>query len=412
MSDERSRHDRPLNVCFVTRAMPAHGRGGMEDHTLGLASGVAARGHTVTVVTTGHPEKRCETEAGVEIHYLEGTRPRRYSRGYWQRSVETLRELHAERRFDLLHSQSIGAHAFLKRGLNHSDALPTIVSFHGTPYDEVVSRVNILRHSPSLDGWVNLYKIGYWTEQYLRFYRGAAARADAVIATSDEQEALIKRIFKVAPERVHKVYNGMDLGQFAPAPRDEALREQLGLPGDARVLLCVARFARDKGIDQVVRALPAILADEPRARLVLVGDGEQRKRLTRIVRRLGLEASVTFTGYVPFDALPRYFHLCELFINATLRRNGYDLTMLEAMACARVVVSSDIGSTPTLIQDGVNGVLVPVGDREALAARIGAALRDPDQTRAMGERARDRATSLFSEERMVAETIKVYQEVA
>jgi glycosyltransferase involved in cell wall biosynthesis len=362
----------------------------------------------VTIVTTGHPTLERETTQGVEIQYLHGTPPRVYSRPWWKKSADAIRELHAERPFDVLHSQSIGAYGFLAQRLNQRLRLPTVLTLHGTPYDEVVSRWNIARHSPSPRTWIGLSRVFYWLEQYLHYYLRAVPRADTVIATSDEQAQLIARLFFLPESKIAKVYNGMDLGLFSPREPD-GLGSELGIPADARVLLCVARFARDKGLDQVIRALPRVLEGDPRVRLVLVGDGDERPRLERLVAGLGLGASVHFVGFVPFTELARYFALCDVFINATLRRNGYDLTMLEAMACQRVVISSNIGSTPTLIQDGVDGLLVGVGDRRGLAAKVLEALGDPERRQRIGRAAREKVTRGFDVAAMLEGTLRTYQ---
>jgi glycosyltransferase involved in cell wall biosynthesis len=235
--------------------------------------------------------------------------------------------------------------------------------------------------------------------------------ADALIATSDQQEALFRRQFPVAPGRLHKVYNGMDLETFVPAEGDDALRTQLAIPAGAPVLLCIARFVRDKGLRFVVDALPAIAKAHPDVHLVLVGDGEERLALTAQVERLGVARHLHFTGYVPLNDLPRYFANSDLFVNATIRRNGYDLTMVEAMACGRVVVSSDVGSTPTLIADDVDGLLVPIGDSRALANRIIGALNDRQRLKQMGARAREKAVSAFGLSTMVERTIEVYDAI-
>lgn len=389
--------------------MPAHGRGGMEDHTLSLATGLAARGHAVTVVTTGHDRLETEQVDGVEIRYVRGTPPRVYSPAWRRLGTDAVVQLHAAHRFDVLHSQSVGAHELIKRGLHRSLRLPAAVTFHGTPYDEAVSSFNLIRYgSPSLAVFNDLRTIAYWAGQYVRIYRGVASAADAVIATSDQQEALFDRIFRIADGRLHKVYNGMDLGVFAPGPEGLLLRRALEIPPDAPVLLCVARFVRDKGLKYVVGAMPAIVSAHPDVRLVLVGDGEQREALTQLARRGGVEHHVRFTGYVPLAELPSYFNLCDLFVNATIRRNGYDLTMLEAMACGKVVVSSNVGSTPTLIRDGVDGLLVPVGDSRALAERVVGALRSREQLVEMGRRARAKALSGFGLDAMVDGTLAVY----
>jgi glycosyltransferase involved in cell wall biosynthesis len=401
-----------MKVCMVTRAMPCHGRGGMEDHALSLAQGVAARGHDVTVVTTGHEKITVEQVGGVEIHCVPGTPSRVYSPAWRALGTAAIEKLHAERRFDVLHSQSIGAFEFLRRGLHRSASLPAAVTFHGTPYDELVSSFNLIRYAPPSRRFFNdAYKMGYWAAQYLLYYRGAAAAADALIATSDQQEDLFRRQFPVAPGRLHKVYNGMDLETFVPAEGDDALRTQFAIPAGAPVLLCIARFVRDKGLRFVVDALPAIAKAHPDVHLVLVGDGEERPALTAQVERLGVARHLHFTGYVPLNDLPRYFAISDLFVNATIRRNGYDLTMVEAMACGRVVVSSDVGSTPTLIADDVDGLLVPIGDSRALANRIIGALNDRPRLKQMGTRAREKAVSAFGLSTMVERTIEVYDAI-
>lgn len=389
--------------------MPAHGRGGMEDHALSLATGLAARGHAVTVVTTGHEGMEVEQVDGAEIRYVRGTPSRVYSKAWRRLGTDEVVRLHRERGFDVLHSQSIGAYELLHRGLHRSLGLPAAVTFHGTPYDELVSSLNLIRYgTPSLRIARDLYNAGRWIAQYLRYYRGTAGAADAVVATSDQQLELFRQIFPVREERLHKVYNGMDLGVFAPGPGGEALRRTLGIPASAPVLLCVARFVRDKGLPVVARAMPAIVAAHPDVHLVLVGDGEQRGELDRLVRQGGVERHVRFTGYVPLADLPAWFNLCDVFVNATIRRNGYDLTMLEAMACGKVVVSSDVGSTPTLIRDGDDGLLVPVGDPAALAERVIASLHDRARLREMGRRAREKALSGFGLDSMVDGTLAVY----
>lgn len=96
----------------------------MEDHALALVQGLAARGHEVTVVTTGHETLTVERTGGVEIHYVPGTPSRVYSPEWRRLGTEAIQRLHAQRRFDVLHSQSIGAYEFLDRGLHRALGLP------------------------------------------------------------------------------------------------------------------------------------------------------------------------------------------------------------------------------------------------------------------------------------------------
>jgi len=394
---------------MLTRAMPAHGKGGVEDHAMMLAKGIVNKGHSVTVITTGHPDKDHEFVDGVNIYYLKKTIPRTYSKSWWIESVKKVLELHELSKFDLLHSQSIGGYYFLIRKFNRKYNLPTVVSLHGTPLDEIISRINIIKSGLPKIRLKDLLAILYWIEQYLFAYLRYIPKADAVIATSNEQEQTIKSIFFLNEKKLYKVFNGMDLSLFSPRIDIGNLRERLGICDKTKVLLCVARFVPDKGIDNVIRALPIILKRHKELKLVLVGDGELRDYLTCLTHKLGIIDYVSFQGYVDFNELPKYFNLCDIFINATIRRNSYDLTMLEAMACQKVVVSSNIGSTPTLIENGINGVLVTVGNEKVLAEEVVKILDNPRLAHEIGEKARQKALKFFSLDRMVEETIKVFE---
>jgi len=395
-----------MNICLLTRMMPSHSQGGVQDHTEMLAAGLAGRGHAVTILTTalsGGPDR--EERGGVVIRYLPGTTPGALD-GSWDRmSRRALEASHREVPFDLIHSQGPAGYALLKSDLHGRLKIPALISFHGTHYDELVTRA---RRGFSCNPWrtaKNGAAIGIVLGKMLGDYR-AIPHADGVIATSNEQAVILERVYRVPRGRIHTVFNGVDLGGFTPGLPPEGMRERLGLEPGGKVLLAVARLIRDKGIQHAIAALPEIRGAFPACTLVVVGDGGYRPALERMARNAG---PVRFLGSVPFGELPDYFRLCDLFLNATVQQNGYDLTMVEAMACGKVVVSSNIGSTPTLIEDGVDGLLFPTADRRSLARTVVGILGDEGARAAMGDRARRKVVSEFTLDAMVERTIAVYR---
>ena len=400
-----------MNVCMLTIATPAHGKGGAEDHALMLAKGIAAKDHSVTVITTAHPDKDYEIIDGIKIYYLKRTIPQVCSRTWWIESSKKVLELHELDKFDLLHCQNYTGYYFLIKKYNRQYNLPTVMSLHGTPLDEVVSRINIINSSISKTVFKHFFAILYWIEKYFWVYLRCAPKADGVIATSNELARLIRTILFVSDKKLYKVFNGMDLGLFSPGIDIGDLLERLGINEKTKVLLCVARFVQDKGIDNAIKSLPYILKKYNDLRLVLVGDGRLKEYLIKLTHKLGVADYVSFQGYVDFEELPKYFNLCDIFINATIRRNGYDLTMLEAMACQKVVVSSNIGSTPTLISNGIDGVLVPVGKVKVLAKEVINVLDNQKLAHEIGKNARQKALKDFSLDKMVEDTIKTYYSV-
>jgi glycosyltransferase involved in cell wall biosynthesis len=230
--------------------------------------------------------------------------------------------------------------------------------------------------------------------------RIAVRWTDLVVAVSqDERErgerAGIRATYAVAA-------NGVDVNRFAPRDRDEA-RRQLGL--DTRpTVICVGRLARQKGQDMLLDTWPQIRAQVPDARLVLVGDGPAREGLAA----RGLDG-IDLVGAV-IDAAPWYAASDVVVLPS--RWEGMALVSLEAMACARSVVSFDVaGARESLLagdggsggspgdRDGDDlgdaGVVVPTGDVDSLAREVARRLADPELAAAEGDAGRARVVAHF-----------------
>lgn len=403
-----------MKVCMFTRVMPAHLKGGMQDHILMLCKGLSGRGLEVTVITTRHPDGiGFEDIGGVKIHYLGNTSAGEYSNQWWKESLNKFIELHDLNKFDVVHTQSGGGYSFLKEKLNDVYKCPVVLSLHGTSLDEIKTRLNfglsIKNPVKSLKIFASIARYVY---SYLTYEQILVKRSDAVIATSYEQENIIKKLYSIDSDRIFRVFNGIDVSFFIPSKKSgEIIGQDYNIPLSANFLLSVARLEKDKGIQNIIAALPYILKELPDTKLMVVGDGSYASLLKKQVELLNLEKSVIFTGMVPFESLPDYFNACDVFVNPTIRQNGYDLTILEAMACEKPVVVSNIGSVPTVIEDDVDGILVPTGDVNKLAEAVIMVLKDKELAQRLGKAARNKVVEKFSVESMVDGTIKVYEEV-
>lgn len=190
----------------------------------------------------------------------------------------------------------------------------------------------------------------------------------------------------LSSDRYTVVSNGTDPAHFAPRKTD-SLRRSLGLE-DRLVLLFAGRLVPNKGVDTVLRALPALLATHPRLAFVIVGAGPDRARLEALAKQLGVHHACRFVGRVSFEDLPRYHSLADLFV--TLSRQappaveGFGLVFLEAGACGTAVIGTASGGIPDAIIDGQTGQLVPPDDPGAFAEVASALLADPDRRAAFG----------------------------
>lgn len=404
-----------MKICMFSRILPIHSAGGMQDHVQTLSAGLVRRGHQVDVITTAHPSgKSFDVIDGVRAHFLPHAPAERNTNAYWFGAAEKFIELHTRERFDILHSQSVGAYGVWRKGLHRQYRLPLITSFHGT-------HVDVLTTSWHTDfSWTNpigavrfsalVINLAFrYLYRDLWFTRGS----DILIATSDADEHKYTTHYKFPASRIRKVYNGIDANLFAPRDdKSEALRQRLNIRAEQKIILALARLQKDKGVQNAIAILPRVLEKFP-ACLIVVGDGDYRVALEAFAQKIGVSDHVRFVGSQPLAECARYFNLCDVFVDPTLRTDGYDLTIAEAMACAKPVIVSDVGANSTLIDRATqcDGILIPRSDNEALLRQVLRVLDDSELARRMGISAREKIVARFSVEAMVAGMEQVYLEV-
>lgn len=196
-----------------------------------------------------------------------------------------------------------------------------------------------------------------------------------------------------AAARMVRLPPGVDEKTFHPGSGGDAVRARLGLT-DRPVVVCVSRLVPRKGQDTLILAMPRILRHEPDAVLLIVGGGPYADRLKQLAVRTGVEASVRFTGAVPWAELPAHYGAGDVFaMPCRTRRGGLDveglgIVYLEASATGLPVVAGDSGGAPDAVLQGETGWVVSGGSSEQAADRIVTLLGDPELRRRMGDRGR------------------------
>jgi teichuronic acid biosynthesis glycosyltransferase TuaC len=176
--------------------------------------------------------------------------------------------------------------------------------------------------------------------------------------------------------KVHVVGNGVDLSKFRRIDRQEA-RAQLGLAPDDAVLVSVGGLVPRKGFHRVLEVLPALRERHPRLRYLIVGgpspEGDHGPQLRAQVAAAGLEDCVVFTGPLPAERLHVPLSAADVFVLSTANE-GWANVFLEAMACGLPVVTTRVGGNAEVVNSGSLGLLVPLGDADALREAIHEAL--------------------------------------
>jgi phosphatidylinositol alpha-1,6-mannosyltransferase len=162
-----------------------------------------------------------------------------------------------------------------------------------------------------------------------------------------------------AAARMERLSPGVDTDRFYPGCGGAEVRERLGIPANAPVVVCTARMVKRKGQDTLVKAWPTVRIQVPDARLLLVGDGPNRTRVKRLARRRGVADSVIFTGSVPWEEIPAYTDAGDVFAMPCRTRllgldaEAFGIVLLEAYSCGlRVIVGSSGGAPEALARDG------------------------------------------------------------
>jgi glycosyltransferase involved in cell wall biosynthesis len=239
--------------------------------------------------------------------------------------------------------------------------------------------------------------------------RALASLTDRAIAVSDSTREFLVRQRHVPAHRVRLIWNGAPLEEFAPVPPAAALatRRELGLPDGALVIGSIGRLNEQKGhrylLDAAAGALPAV----PAARVLIVGDGDLAAPLREQARSLGIADRVVFAGHR--GDIPAVLGAVDVFcISSTYE--GTPLTLFEAMAAGKAIVSTAVDGCREVIEDGVTGILVPPRDVATLALRLRELLTDGIRREELARSAR-RASARYDIRRCVEEMEALYDEV-
>jgi len=209
----------------------------------------------------------------------------------------------------------------------------------------------------------------------------------------------------IASSRVVVIPNGVDLAAFPAAARFSSVDAGLARASDAAIVCTVANLRPEKGHDVLLRAAAMVLAQMPRVRFRIVGDGPLRSALVAQAAALGIAAAVEFLGHR--EDVPALLAESDLSVFPS-RTEAFPNAVIEAMAAGLPVVSSAVGGVLELVEHDRNGILVPADHPDALAANVLALLGDRAKATRLGHAARATIQSRYSFDRMVSSFEHMY----
>ena len=392
-----------MNICMTHYAFHPT-TGGVESHLLDLCVELVRQGHTVHALVgslAGQPE-RSEVQ-GVQIHRTDLMNPE------WIRDRKTERGIPAESTDpDILASMQQMYSDFV-------DAHDIDVA-HGHNFHHFVPEHALALTALWEQGLPNLLTVHEVWSAFICEDLLERAKWDYVITFCDH---VTRGIQEQAPhlDNIRKIFPGIDTSLFSPDNRDPKWADRLGLH-DRPVIIHPARMLPWKGVIYSVRAMEIVREEFPDA-LLIVTDTEDivdwirelkgyKQEILQAIEERGLQDNIV-TQPFPYVELPWVYNCCEVVIYPTIGEEPFGLVPVEGMACGKPVVVTRSGGMVESVVDGETGFIIDKRDPEALAEKLLLLLRDKELAGRLGRNGRQRATTVFTCDRMARETAALYR---
>lgn len=287
---------------------------------------------------------------------------------YFWKALGFTRKLLKSGKFDLTLAFFSVPCGFLAWILKRRFKLPYIVSLRGSDVPGYSERFTLL------------YRI--ITPLIKKIWKESAG----VIANSQGLKDLAR---KTSPsQKIEIIPNGIDMRQFKPSLFDFA-------PEARKIwnILCVTRITPRKGVKYLIEAFNILSKKYANLNLQIVGEGDEKNNLEKLVKKLGIEKQVHFVGLVPHEKLPAYYQSAGAYVLPSLNE-GMSNSMLEALAAGLPLLATDTGGTQELVEDGINGFIIKMKNAEDIAEKLEILIKDENLRKKMGEESRKKAEGM------------------
>lgn len=274
--------------------------------------------------------------------------------------------------------------------LFHANLLGRLAgAWAGVPH--IVSGIRVAERRSRLYGWLD-----YWTntlvERNVCVSLGVADYCEKTVGLPSSKTVVIP--------------NGVELDRFRREPPVDLQPYQI--PPSAPLLLTIGRLERQKGIDLLLQALPAVLETLPETRLVIIGDGPDRSILEALATQLKIRSSILFLG--KRSDVPNWLKTADAMVLAS-RWEGMPNVVLEAMAAGTPVIATEVEGIADLLTNGESGLVVPPENPEALTEAIVQLLDDPPLRLKLSETAQTICSERFTTQKMILSYARFYEEL-
>lgn len=380
-----------MKVCFISFEYPPNSlvMGGAGTYAKFLVKGLRDRGIDVCTLTTGNRATQDQKIYRIPIPNI--TYLRRIF--FINSAIDLLHDLNRTHKFDLVHFNE-------PHIITRSPNLPTVSTFHSTQLNQL--KINLkgrsLKTVESIRDLVVKNPIGHLSDIITGY------KSDQLICPSSDLVKLLKYCF-VDEQKIHVVPNGIDPNVFHKISSETDFLNKYGLE-KGTFLLYIGRLYSLKGVHYLIKAFKIVKKENPNLKLVIAGSGEFESYLRQIAQGTG---DILFVGFVDSLKVKKaLYENCVAVVVPSIYET-FPMVLLEAMACGKPVIASDVGGNRILIKHGKNGLLVKTKDVNGLKNSINGLCEDPNLRKKMGMFGRKLVEKEFTADKMVDKTLKVYK---
>ncbi|KPJ69869.1 hypothetical protein AMJ44_02055 [candidate division WOR-1 bacterium DG_54_3] len=379
-----------MKIAMLTPFFYPH-TGGTEKYVKDLSIALAQAGHEVTIISNNLPRSKNasaeETMDGIKIIRLPAILLFNYLPVSWAFNLKMLEG------FDVVHAH-VPAFGFA-RAVAGKVKQPVIVTYH---CDITV-----------FEKWFGI-PIPHWFTKTVEFLTDLYGRY--IISKVNIAYNTTETYAKTSPVMKNFPVRAIPIGIFHG--KIDEMQKKLGLSLEKKrknQILFLGRLAGNKGCDYLVKAMPRILEKFPETKLIICGEGDEKKYILSLIKKYGLEKSIEMFGVVDFAKLTELFYTSLIYVFPSINRlEAFGIVQLEAMSNYTAIVASDIPGPNEVMDVGRTGVLVPKQDPPAIADAVISLLADPKKAIEMGKAGRKLVETKYDWKVIAEQVVNLYHE--
>ena len=384
-----------MKILMLTWEYPPRVVGGIARVVHDLSQRMIKDGHEVTVVTYRDGNTPYyENDKGVEVYRVDNymIHPNYFIDWIMQLNFNMIAkatELISKEKFDVIHAHDWLV-SYAAKTLKHAFNIPVVATIHATESG---------RNSGIHDETQRYINDSEWMLTY---------EATEVIVNSNYMKSEIQRLFGLPFEKINVIPNGINLNNFTGIERDYDFRRQYAMDNE-KIILYVGRLVYEKGIQNLIGAMPKILNNYNDSKLVICGKGGMIDELRQEVHNLGIDNKVYFAGYCDSKKVQKMYKCADVAVFPSTYE-PFGIVALEAMLAGVPTVVSDVGGLNEIVEHGVTGMKSYAGNSNSIADSILALLFDQKLCDTVSRNAVKKVKELYNWNKIAQDTHYVYEQ--